>query len=1617
MVLMQKTKKKAYFFTLDALLSLSIMVIGLMLISNVYVSSQPRTQLDYYSEDLISLFSDIKLDEINNSYINKLIADGNITDTENSILEQIGIFWVTNKTDLAQNLARNISYSIIPDRYGYAFVVGGDIVYSEPKNKSRELTTHKSMITGIEKSRPIKGNAARIFLNQITQTLSTQYAFLGGFVGQGNITRFINGIPIDANITYMSLEVDAGDNFSLYINDVFCDFFNFTHENMTSHAWDISYCNASIVPGHKNNFSFVFNAMINKSFIGGGFIKVSYITKNILLKNSSSDVYTFPGIDGIVNLYDGFDVPGTLNNMNIYLHYFANHSNSSNNTFYLTIGNTTIFKDNYSNSTMQVTINNSYLSSLLNYSFLSNQTVPIRVGFENLSFEYVITDKGNGDVVSITDVSGSMGWEFNSGNTGLERFCKNLKLNDEDTMRLSLAKCILKTFAHDILYNITGNQVGLVTYSNSVRDSLGLITNLTKLTDEINSYYASGSTCTSCGVVEAANHLLGQSSTDMLNKAWKFTNDFQTSDPIGWTSIGFNDNSWLNGNLNFGHGHGSDYYTGNVIFANLWDMTDDNPAPVDFTSGVNYTYNTFGFINLNVVENVLQNSYFDGPSASDWTERGMINLSDAPNIAFSDDFETDLGWTNGGTREQWHYGTPLGRGGTNHGNPDPDFAHSGTHIWGEDCTNPSWNGDYRSNADSRLTSPDIDCTACTNTILRFFKWLNVEDPTWDQSRVSVRDSGGSWHTVWTNPSEITDNSWNLQEIDIQAFADNNPNLAIRFGTQSDGGWEYSGWNVDDVEVYSDVGTNNYFGLDDFWFVDADTSSHGSLRQSFNSPTDTPIKVTINLVHSINNSHFTGSADVFCNLTHPGGNEEVWHEYWRAGSLPGEGPITEVIDITSKITSKSFDYILECGANISGSNTMVAFDNITVAINWTNNGDDGWDYKAGEYGYDAEASFYVNAWNDLEMTTNRTSNDMSGSFGIQVEITQEMIDVMNSAGGAAWISFDYRWDSADSTGNIFEADDEVWVKGYWNSSASGVHYFGGNYDGGHTGSDGTPEIWAADDPDTEVAKRYSQDISAWIDAGPGNYYLALGGKLLRSQSIELGAWSFDNIQLAFTNNSGNTFYRNEFFINDISSVNNPITLEITSDGGADVYLNDNQIDTYNTPQTGRNIVVTPANFKQGDNILAIKLKNNDPLGRLSVNLNANITERQKAMVIMSDGESNDCIGDYGTGQDGNCNDCAGRPCCPGPTGIIDQPCPTISDFDVCTWSDESRRASEQLVNLTCYYASQNVSIYSVAFGDVAVCGKMALNLSAICDPDYTTTNSHFFESDDPEGLAHIYGHIANELRLAFSLKKSQIVSFQGQFESSTLYPDSYIFLNYTPIVQPMIYGEIPFYFETDDFNGCIYDVDIPPQIRPFEAYLLSYSAEHWTNYVAVENSLGTHVAFNLSRFNNNYANLGDPFPIPIPGSFFVSGETNRIIVNTGDNPFNSTNCSLNTTMLYTGLLNMINYTLPYSSVHPNATGCNWTIEHDLGYNFSLAVPTDYTGTIKCYFTNETHDTSGFDNDDAFNWAMYNFLSHMDYDNDGRVFLNLLDEDFVVSSRIVTDVPYLWGPTIAEVRVWQ
>ncbi len=168
---------------------------------------------------------------------------------------------------------------------------------------------------------------------------------------------------------------------------------------------------------------------------------------------------------------------------------------------------------------------------------------------------------------------------------------------------------------------------------------------------------------------------------------------------------------------------------------------------------------------------------------------------------FSDDFETDKGWSLTG---EFQRDAPTGMGGE-HGNPDPSSAYQGTNVLGVDLTGlNTYPGDYEVNiADRAYTavSPSFDCSQAQNVTLSFMRWLNVEQSDYDHAYIDVHNSTG-WHQVWANSnSTLTETSWSQQSIDISSFADGEASVQVRFCIgATDGSWVFSGWNIDDLKV-------------------------------------------------------------------------------------------------------------------------------------------------------------------------------------------------------------------------------------------------------------------------------------------------------------------------------------------------------------------------------------------------------------------------------------------------------------------------------------------------------------------------------------------------------------------------------------------------------------------------------------------------------------------------------------------------------------------------------------------------------------------------------------------------------------------------------------------------
>ncbi|MCK4871107.1 MAG: hypothetical protein KAS72_00110 [Phycisphaerales bacterium] len=177
----------------------------------------------------------------------------------------------------------------------------------------------------------------------------------------------------------------------------------------------------------------------------------------------------------------------------------------------------------------------------------------------------------------------------------------------------------------------------------------------------------------------------------------------------------------------------------------------------------------------------------------DTTRHATLTIG-VPSLVYSFPMDSNPGWT---TEGQWAFGDPTGNGGE-YGGPDPNNGHTGSNVYGYNLS-----GDYTNYMpEYDLTTTAIDCSELTEVSVKFWRWLGVEQPSYDHAYIRVSNNGTNWTQVWTNGSEITDSSWSQQEYDISAVANNQSTVYIRWtmGT-TDSSWRYCGWNIDDVEIW------------------------------------------------------------------------------------------------------------------------------------------------------------------------------------------------------------------------------------------------------------------------------------------------------------------------------------------------------------------------------------------------------------------------------------------------------------------------------------------------------------------------------------------------------------------------------------------------------------------------------------------------------------------------------------------------------------------------------------------------------------------------------------------------------------------------------------------------
>ncbi len=818
--------KNGFLLSLDALIAITLLlVISIFLVGLSYTYSSPdlRYQRYYYAgKDVVNLFERTRLDSVSflpivQNYLSQGILDQE--DMNRTILDVIGSFWATGNKSYAQNLTRDIISELLNNTgYGFEILMNGESIYrtNEVENPDyiARLTT---VVSGYEKTKPVNGYVAKVYLTKVRKTYS-DFIYFGGYVGEGNITRFIT-LPEDVNVTNVYLEMNVGGNFTLYINGNYAGSYEKEAENFSADNWTI--CSESVNPSYCSYFGGGNNTVsINftrgeSNYIGGGYMKVTYQTSELTGRgytyagNTTEGRFWLPGIKGLINLYSSFYVPGTLRNISVFLHY--NNNLSLNNVgipVYFVIGSEEVYRSNETGE-RTIEIPDGNISEIFGgktnlTGILSNATVPIRFGTETF---FVLEGVGTSDSVLITDVSGSMS-TCDVDSPGGPCDCNSPPPCQRD--RIEVAKEVDKEFVYTIL-NYTGNRAGLVSYTTGVDEKYPLTNDSSPLISQIEGYVPKDYTCISCGITSAVNMIANLKMVKTLipsKSLWLYNTSYPFSDPpddqngTKWTEHNYTDSGWSEGQAILGF-EGVPYSPnvdtdignngGNYYFRKHFTL--DDPNLVDSAE-------------LYVLSDDNVEVYLNGHLILNDTKEHHAKYWNRGETIFYDDFESYYGGD--GSAHRLYYDEINRSPGywIVDGTPSADKeiflmadysgypAHSGTDVLV-----------FRDMDAYGYAETHLNLSGRSNLTLSYW-WRMGENPveTSEYSDVWVWD--GEWHRLRRYSSNHNYNEYHYEEIDLSGY-NMIENFTIRFGSRSS--WDPERFYVDDVKVRERILVNkSYF---------------------------------------------------------------------------------------------------------------------------------------------------------------------------------------------------------------------------------------------------------------------------------------------------------------------------------------------------------------------------------------------------------------------------------------------------------------------------------------------------------------------------------------------------------------------------------------------------------------------------------------------------------------------------------------------------------------------------------------------------------------------------------------------------------------------------------------
>src|SRR3989338_8387306 len=127
--------KRGQYFTIDAFMALAVIATGLILIFAVNTYSPYSNPPRIMSQEFVNTLAQIRIKEVNDPFVVQQVRGGNITNPDNTFLQQAYEFKRYYSYNLSTWLISNVTQNIVPPQFNFDVVVDGDAMFRRGSGK------------------------------------------------------------------------------------------------------------------------------------------------------------------------------------------------------------------------------------------------------------------------------------------------------------------------------------------------------------------------------------------------------------------------------------------------------------------------------------------------------------------------------------------------------------------------------------------------------------------------------------------------------------------------------------------------------------------------------------------------------------------------------------------------------------------------------------------------------------------------------------------------------------------------------------------------------------------------------------------------------------------------------------------------------------------------------------------------------------------------------------------------------------------------------------------------------------------------------------------------------------------------------------------------------------------------------------------------------------------------------------------------------------------------------------------------------------------------------------------------------------------------------------------